>query len=66
MLSSVSDLTEVLASMANDGHRVTADLAAAISPYIRRNLRRFGKYDLDMKELPEPLSLKPLPFETPL
>ena len=52
--------------MANDGHRVTADLAAAISPYIRRNLRRFGKYDLDMKELPEPLSLKPLPFETPL
>jgi TnpA family transposase len=66
MLSNVSDLTEVLATMANDGHAVTAELAAGVSPYIRRNLRRFGKYGLDMDELPAPLSPRPLPFKMPL
>jgi TnpA family transposase len=43
MLSNVSDLSEVLSSMANDGHPVTAELAAATSPYMRKNIRRFGK-----------------------
>jgi hypothetical protein len=66
MLSNVLDPTEVLASMPNDGHLVTAGLAAAISPSMRKNLRRFGKYGLDMEELPEPLSFKPPPFEMPL
>jgi len=66
MLSNVADLTEVLSSMATDGHAVTAELAASTSPYMRKNLRRFGKYGLDMEELPAPLSPKPLPFELPL
>ena len=62
MLSNVADLTEVLPSMATDGHPVTAELAASLSPYMRKNLRRFGKYGLDMDELPAPLNPKPLPF----
>jgi Tn3 transposase DDE domain-containing protein len=66
MLSNVSDLSEVLSSMANDGHPVTAELAAATSPYMRKNIRRFGKYDLDMEEMPAPLFPKPLPFKVPL
>jgi hypothetical protein len=35
-------------------------------PYMRKNLRRFGKYGLDMDELPDPLVPKPLPFDLPL
>jgi hypothetical protein len=66
MLSNVSDLSEVLSSMSNDGHPVTAELAAATSPYMRKNIRRFGKYGLDMEEIPAPLLPRPLPFEMPL
>ena len=66
MLSNVSDLSEVLSSMSNDGHPVTAELAAATSPYMRKNIRRFGKYGLDMEEMPAPLFPQPLPFKIPL
>src|SRR5208283_4802584 len=66
MLSNVADLTEVLSAMATDGHPVTAALAASTSPYMRKNIRRFGKYDLDMDDLPDPLDPTPLPFDLPL
>ena len=46
MLSNVADLTEVLSTMAKDGHPVTAALAASISPYIREHIRRFGRFVL--------------------
>jgi hypothetical protein len=49
--------------MANDGQPVTADLAARISPYLREHIRRFGRFSLDMADLPEPLNPRPLPFE---
>ncbi len=66
MLSNVADLTEVLGAMANDRHTVTADLAACISPYLREHIRRFGRFSLDMADLPEPLNPQPLPFEAAL
>jgi TnpA family transposase len=66
MLANVADLTGALSSMAADGHPVTPELAASTSPYIRRHIRRFGKYDIDMEDLPEPLSPKALPFDIPL
>jgi len=53
-------------SMSNDRHPVTAELAAATSPYMRKNIRRFGKYGLDMEETLAPLFPKPLPFKMPL
>jgi TnpA family transposase len=66
MLSNVADLTEALYAMANDGRPVTADLAACISPYLREHIRRFGRFSLDMADLPEPLNPQPLPFEAAL
>jgi hypothetical protein len=36
------------------------------SPYMRKNIRRFGKYGLDMEEMPAPLFPQPLPFKIPL
>ena len=63
MLSNVADLTEVLADMAKDGHSVTPALVACTSPYTREHIRRFGRFALDMDDLPNPLNPKPLPFE---
>ena len=66
MLSNVADLTDVLSAMANDGQPVTAALVACISPYIREHIRRFGRFALDMADLPNPLNPQPLPFATAL
>jgi hypothetical protein len=66
MLSNVFDLTEVLSAMAKDGHPVTPALVASISPYIRDHIRRFGRFALDMAELPTLLNPQPLPFENAL
>ncbi len=66
MLSNVADLTAVLSGMAADGHAVTPALAAGLSPYMRKHILRFGKYTLDMDDLPSPLDPQPLPFEQPL
>jgi TnpA family transposase len=66
MLSNVADLTEVLSAMAKDGHAVTPALVACTSPHIREHIRRFGRFALDMDDLPNPLNPQPLPFETAL
>ena len=63
MLSNVADLTAVLSSMADDGVPVTPDLVASLSPYVREHIRRFGRWVLNMDNLPEPLDPGPLPFE---
>jgi hypothetical protein len=66
MLSNVADLTDVLSVMAKDGQPVTATLVASISPYIRELIRRFGRFALEMENLPNPLHPQPLPFEITL
>jgi hypothetical protein len=34
--------------------------------YIREHIRRFGRFVLDMTDLPDPLDPQPLPFEIAL
>ena len=63
MLSNVADLTTVLTEMADDDHPVTPELVAAISPYTREHIRRFGRYVLDMDDIPEPLNPDRMPFK---
>jgi hypothetical protein len=62
MLSNVVDMSAALAAMAEAGEPVTPDLVAALSPYGREHIRRFGQYVLDMEDLPAPLDPRPLPF----
>ncbi len=62
MLQNVVDLTDVLASMAEEGLPVTRELIARTAPTIRDHLRRFGQYNVDMDDLPPPLRLRPLSF----
>jgi TnpA family transposase len=66
MLSNVADLTDVLSAMAKDGHPETPALVASLSPYIREHIRRFGRFVLDMTDMPDPLDPQPLPFEIAL
>jgi hypothetical protein len=56
-------LTDVLSAMAKGGHPVTPALVACLSPCIREHIRRFGRFVLDMTDLPDPLDPQPLPFE---
>lgn len=62
MLHNVADLTDVLSAMADEGLPVTRELASHTSPYMRDHLRRFGRYSLDMEDLPPALQPRPLPI----
>jgi TnpA family transposase len=56
MLHNVSDLTDVLSSMAADDWPLTKELVGRLSLYTRAQIRRFGQYTLDMDDLPQPLA----------
>jgi len=60
MLQNVADLTEVLNTMAEEGFKITPELIAGLSPYMCESILRFGKWNLDMQELPNQLNPKPI------
>lgn len=62
MLHNVVDLTKVLGGMAKEGYTITKELAAGLSPYIRDQIRRFGRYDVDMTDHPPDLNLMTVPI----
>ena len=60
MLHNVHDLTGILADMEAEGWKLSRELLAWLSPYMREHIRRFGRYLLDMEDLPPPLTLRTL------
>ncbi|MCB1977213.1 MAG: Tn3 family transposase [Nitrosomonas sp.] len=62
MLQNVADLTDALNTMAEDGFTITPVLVASLSPYTRENILRFGRWTLDMNDVPEPLKPKTVPI----
>jgi hypothetical protein len=62
MLHNVADLTDVLSAMVDEGLPVTRELVSHTSLYMRNHLRRFGRYSLDMDDLPPALHPRPLPI----
>lgn len=62
MLHNVVDLTKVLNEMIGEGELVTKELVERLSPYITGHIRRFGKFHLDMNDIPEPLKHTNLAF----
>ena len=63
MLHNVHDLTGILADMEAEGWKLTRELLAGLSPSMREHIRRFGRFLLDMDDVPPPLALQPLPPE---
>lgn len=46
--SNACDITAAANALAAEGHPVDPDDLATVSPYITRNIRRFGEYVLDL------------------
>ena len=55
LLHNVVDITDALEQMGAEGHPVTRELTAKISPYMTAHIKRFGEYFLDMDDVPAPL-----------
>lgn len=55
ILQNVEDLTRGLQVLAQAGFVVNRESVAALSPYLRRHIKRFGDYVLDLSTVPDPL-----------
>ena len=51
----VVDLSKTLQILKGEGHSVSREDMAALSPYLTRHIKRFGDYILDLSKEPEPL-----------
>jgi len=52
MLQNAIDLSNTLRQMADDGFPVSKDLVSHLSPYVRRHIKRFGEYVLELDDAP--------------
>ena len=64
MLHNVADLIDILENLVTDGFPVTQRHVACLSPYTREHIRRFGRYFLEMEQLPVPLKPRSLQLPT--
>lgn len=54
MLQNVADQTRVLHELHREGYTIRAEDLAFLSPYVTRNLKRFGQYEMQYKTEPAP------------
>ncbi len=52
--STLQDMTQVLRELSEEGISISREMVAALSPYLTRNIKRFGDYTLDMTIPPQP------------
>ena len=54
ILQNTVDMTEVICSLSAEGFKINRRMLATMSPYINRNLKRYGDYVVDLKNIPQP------------
>jgi TnpA family transposase len=54
ILQNAADMTEVLHSLAREGHEIKREHLAQLSPYLTGHVKRFGDYVVDLENIPEP------------
>ncbi|NJO97970.1 MAG: Tn3 family transposase [Pleurocapsa sp. CRU_1_2] len=54
ILQNTVDMTRVIHSLSAEGFKITRRMLATMSPYINRNLKRYGDYVVDLKNIPQP------------
>ena len=54
MLDNTLEISAALNTLAKEGCIPTIDELAALSPYITRQIKRFGHYELDLLAIPAP------------
>jgi hypothetical protein len=55
ILQNVVDMTGILKKLAHEGTEFTRTDVAALSPYMTRHIKRFGDYEIDLNNVPEPI-----------
>jgi TnpA family transposase len=58
ILHNIVDMTNVLREMIEEGKEIRKETVGGLSPYLRRHIRRFGDYVLDMEGEIEPLKVE--------
>jgi hypothetical protein len=56
MLDNTIEISAALNALAKEGCIPTIDELAAPSPYITRQIKRFGNYELDLSVIPAPVT----------
>lgn len=55
-----NSLTNIIANLIEEGHKIDADIIKSLSPYITGHINRFGKYKLNLKNKPPELNYERL------
>ena len=53
MLQNVSDMTDIIAELIDEGHPITKDDISYLCPYWTSHLKRFGEIVMDFKNVPK-------------
>jgi len=53
MLQNVADMTEGIAELLDEGHRITKEDMSYLCPYWRQHLKRFGNIVMDFDNIPK-------------
>ena len=54
ILQNTVDMTRVIQTLSTEGFKITRRMLATMSPYLNRNLKRYGDYVVDLKNIPQP------------
>ena len=54
ILQNTVDMTRVIHSLSAEGFKINRRMLATMSPYLNRNLKRYGDYVVDLKNIPQP------------
>lgn len=54
ILQNTVDMTRVIQGLSGSGFNINRQMLATMSPYINRNLKRYGDYVVDLKNIPQP------------
>jgi TnpA family transposase len=57
ILHNTVDISKAVRGLVEEGYKVDRDLLATLSPYLTRNLKRYGDYVVDMTAIPDPFDL---------
>ena len=52
MLQNVSDMTEIIAQLIDEGHNITKEDMSYLCPYWTSHLKRFGDIVMDFSNIP--------------
>jgi TnpA family transposase len=55
ILHNVVDMTNTIKKLIDDGHKISLNDIAALSPYITKHIKRFGDYYINIKAIPSPI-----------